>query len=128
LVQLHSRYYGKGPTKAKTHWVDDAVISILKGGFTTVEQTLLATGESESVYQIRRSFQQVMQEEFTRVVEEATGRKVISYMSQVSIDPEMAVEIFVLEPEEGEEAPADSAVPSAEVLVESPSRDGDEPG
>ena len=37
LVQLHSRYYGKGPTKAKTHLVNDTVISILRGGFTTVE-------------------------------------------------------------------------------------------
>ena len=39
LVQLHSRYYGKGPTKAKTHLVDDTVVSILRGGFTRVERT-----------------------------------------------------------------------------------------
>ena len=57
LVQLHSRYYGKGPTKAKTHMVNGTVVSILRGGFTTVERTLLDTGEVESVYQMRRSFQ-----------------------------------------------------------------------
>ena len=102
LVQLHSRYYGKGPTKAKTHMVDDTVISILKGGFTTVERTLVETGKTESVYQMRRSFQQAMEVEFTEVVEEATGRKVIAYMSQIHTDPDLAVELFVLQPEEPE--------------------------
>jgi uncharacterized protein YbcI len=98
LVQLHSRYYGKGPTKAKTHMVNDTVISILRGGFTTVERTLLDTGREESVYQMRRTFQQVMETEFRRIVEEARGRRVIAYMSSINVEPELAVEIFVLEP------------------------------
>ena len=98
LVQLHSRYYGKGPTKAKTHMVNGTVICILRGGFTTVERTLLDTGEVESVYQMRRSFQQAMEEEFRRVVEAATGRTVIAYMSSIHVDPDLAVELFVLEP------------------------------
>jgi len=100
LVQLHSRYYGKGPTKAKTHMVDDTVVCILQGGFTTVEQTLLETGEVESVYQMRRSFQQAMEENFRVVVQEATGRNVIAYMSSIHVDPDLAVELFVLEPVE----------------------------
>jgi uncharacterized protein YbcI len=107
LVQLHSRYYGKGPTKAKTHMVNDTVICILKGGFTTVERTLLDTGEVESVYQMRRSFQQAMEDDFRRIVEEATGRKVIAYMSSIHVDPDLAVELFVLEPAE-EPEPAET--------------------
>jgi uncharacterized protein YbcI len=110
LVQLHSRYYGKGPTKAKTHQVNDTVVSILRGGFTTVEQTLIETGQVESVYQMRRSFQQAMEDDFRNVVESATGRKVIAYMSSIHVDPDLAVEIFVLEPVEkstaAESAPA----------------------
>ena len=98
LVQLHSRYYGKGPTKAKTHQVNDTIVSILRGGFTRVERTLLDTGQVESVYQMRRSFQQAMEAEFRHVVEEATGRKVIAYMSSIHVDPDLAVELFVLEP------------------------------
>jgi len=103
LVQLHSRFYGKGPTKAKTHQVNDTVVSILRGGFTRVERTLIETGQEESVYQMRRSFQQVMEDEFRQVVEEATGRKVIAYMSSIHVDPDLAVEIFVLEPVEESE-------------------------
>src|SRR5204863_974520 len=98
LVQLHSRFYGKGPTKAKTHLVNDTVISILRGGFTTVERTLIDQGNVDPVYEMRRSFQKVMEEQFTAVVEEATGRKVIAYMSQIHQNPDLAVEIFVLEP------------------------------
>lgn len=98
LVQLHSRYYGKGPTKAKTHMVNDTVISILRGGFTTVERTLIDQGNVDAVYDMRRSFQMVMEEQFTAVVEGATGRKVIAYMSQIHQDPDLAIEIFMLEP------------------------------
>jgi uncharacterized protein YbcI len=98
LVQLHSRYYGKGPTKAKTFLVNDTVICLLRGGFTTVERTLIEQGNAEAVYSIRRSFQKAMEAPFTNVVEEATGRKVIAYMSQIHEDPDMAAEIFVLEP------------------------------
>jgi uncharacterized protein YbcI len=105
LVQLHSRYYGKGPTKAKTHMVNDTVISILRGGFTTVERTMIDQGRLAAVHEMRRSFQEVMEEQFTGVVQEATGRTVIAYMSQVHTDPDLAVEIFVLEPS-GEEPPS----------------------
>jgi uncharacterized protein YbcI len=98
LVRLHSRYYGKGPTKAKTYLVNDTLICVLRGGFTTVERTLIDDGNVDAVYQIRRSFQQAMEEQFTTVVQTATGRKVIAYMSQIHQDPDLAVEIFVLEP------------------------------
>ena len=100
LVRLHSRYYGKGPTKAKTYLVDDTVVCILRGGFTTVERTLIEGGNVEAVYQIRRSFQQAMEGHFTAIVEAAMGRKVIAHMSQIHQDPDLAVEIFVLEPGE----------------------------
>jgi uncharacterized protein YbcI len=113
LVQLHSRYYGKGPTKAKTHMVDDTVVCILRGGFTTVERTLIETGEIESVYQMRRSFQQAMEDEFRRVIEGATGRRMIAYMSSIHVDPDLAVELFVLEPTE-EPAPAETSADAAD--------------
>jgi uncharacterized protein YbcI len=98
LVQLHRQYYGKGPTKAKTYFVDDTVVCILEGGFTTVERTLIDDGQSDAVYEIRRSFQKAMEQQFTQAVEQATSRKVIAYMSQIHEDPDLAVELFVLEP------------------------------
>src|SRR5262245_44384789 len=63
IVQLHHRYYGKGPTKAKTYMVNDTVICILKGGFTTVERTMIDQGKSDAVYQMRRGFQEAMEDQ-----------------------------------------------------------------
>jgi uncharacterized protein YbcI len=98
LVQLHRQYYGKGPTKAKTYAVNDTVITVLRGGFTTVERTLIDDGRGSAVHDIRRTFQSAMEEQFTAIVETATGRSVVAYMSTVHTDPDMAVEIFFLEP------------------------------
>jgi uncharacterized protein YbcI len=100
LVHLHKEYYGKGPTQAKTFLVNDTVVCILRGGFTVVERTLIDDGRAEAVHDIRRVFQRSMKERFTEVVENATTRKVVAYMSQVHSDPDLAVEVFVLEPSE----------------------------
>ena len=98
LVRLHGEYYGKRPAKARSYMINDTLISILEGGFTTVEATLIADGKSDAVHHMRRSFQMAMEERFRAVVERATGRKVVAYMSQIHTDPDMAVELFVLEP------------------------------
>lgn len=98
LVSLHTRFYGKGPTSAKTNLFDDAVVAFLWEGFTRVEETLIAAGRGESVAELRRVFHAEMESEFTAVVEAATGRRVSAYISQVHIDPNMVVEIFLLAP------------------------------
>jgi uncharacterized protein YbcI len=98
MVRLHKRYYGKGPNKARTHLVDDIVVCLLAEGFTTVEKTLLAEGKVEAVQDIRRSFQAAMESRFRSVVESITGRKVIACMSQVHCDPDISLEVFLLEP------------------------------
>ena len=100
MISLHRRFYGKGPTKAKTYAVNDTVICVLEGGFTTVERTLIDEQDVEAVLQIRRSFQRAMEGQFTEVVENSLGRKVIAYMSQIHADPDLAVELFVLEPKD----------------------------
>ena len=98
LVRLHKQYYGKGPTKAKTYLVNDTVICLLEGGLTVVEKTLIDEGNAGAVENIRRSFQSAMETRFKHVVEESTGRSVIAYISQINAEPELALEVFLLEP------------------------------
>jgi uncharacterized protein YbcI len=98
LVRLHHQYYGKGPSKAKTVMVNDTLVSILEGGFTIVERTLIEEGNADAVHDIRMSFQRAMEGEFRGIVEQATGRPVIAYMSQIHHDPDLVVDLFVLEP------------------------------
>ncbi len=78
---------------------------------------------------MRRSFQLAMQDEFRRVVEEATGRTVIAYTSSIHVDPDLAVEVFVLEPlEEKDPAAPAEGKPDSQVDGDDPARvDGDRP-
>lgn len=120
LAHLHTQYYGKGPTRAKSYLVNDMVICVLREGFTTVERTLIDDDRPEAVHQIRRTFQMAMRDRFVGVVEDATGRKVTAYMSQVHVDPDIAVELFMLEPSTedvvaiGEHDLSDSTTPPSE--------------
>jgi uncharacterized protein YbcI len=99
LSHLHMRFFGRGPAKAKTIVVDDLVACVLWDGFTIVERTLLKRGESAAVETFRRTFQSTMEPQFCEVVERATSRKVRAYMNQVHVDPDVAVELFLLAPE-----------------------------
>jgi uncharacterized protein YbcI len=108
LVSLHKRFYGKGPIKAKSFLVDDTVMCTLEGGFTIVERTLIDSGRVQAVHDIRASFQGAMEQQFTGVVEEALGREVRAYMSTVHTDPDIAVELFMLQPVGEAEEPARS--------------------
>ena len=96
IVRLQAEYYGKGPTKAKTYIVDDLVVVVLEESFTRAEKTLAERGEGAAVQHIRRRFQQQMAEDFTSVVEQATGRRVRTFLSETDIAADVSVETFLL--------------------------------
>ena len=98
LVALLKEYYGRGPEKAKTYVNHDLVVCLLRGGFTRVEQTLRDGGHGDAVIRQRMAFQDVMRERFEEVIENATGRKVVGFMSGNQQNPDMICEIFVLAP------------------------------
>jgi uncharacterized protein YbcI len=98
MVALLKDYYGVGPTQAKTYYHDDLVVCLMRGGFTRVERTLLEGGRTAAVIQQRMEFQEVMRERFVAVVEAATGRRVVGFMSGNQQDPDMICEVFVLAP------------------------------
>ena len=100
LVALLKEYYGRGPERTRTYVSDDLVVCLLRGGFTRVEQTLLETGHGDDVIRQRMVFQDVMRDRFEEVVEHATGRKVIGFMSGNQQNPDMICEVFVLAPTE----------------------------
>ena len=98
IVALLKEYYGRGPTQAKTYYHDDLVVCVLRGGFTRVEQTLLDGGRGRAVIEQRVAFQEVMRDRFVAVIEHATGRPVVGFMSGNQQDPDMICEVFVLSP------------------------------
>jgi uncharacterized protein YbcI len=98
IVQLFREYYGRGPTKAKSYILDDRiVVCVLEDTMTTVEQTLVKNGDNDMVRKVRLKFHEVMALEFKTVVEKAMGRRVAAYHSQLTMEPDMGFEFFVLE-------------------------------
>jgi uncharacterized protein YbcI len=98
LVGLLKEYYGHGPTRAKSYYEDDLVVCVLRGGFSRVEQTLLDGGRGAAVIHQRMEFQEVMRERFAEVIEAATGRRVIGFMSGNQQHPDLMCEVFILAP------------------------------
>ena len=98
LVGLLKEFYGRGPTRTKSYYEDDLVVCVLRGGFSRVEQTLLEGGRGPSVIQQRMDFQDLMRKRFEAVIEEATGRRVIGFMSGNQQDPDLMCEVFILAP------------------------------
>jgi len=112
VVGTLSRTTGRGPMKAKTTLGDDGVFVVLEDTLTRGEHSLADAGEGQAVLDLRRRWQRVMEEEISLQVEELTGRKVIGFMSDNHIDPDLAVEVFVLEPLSGSaEGPRSSTPP-----------------
>ena len=98
MVALLKEFYGRGPSRAKSYYEDDLVVCVLRGGFSRVEQTLLDGGRGPAVIQQRMEFQEVMRERFAAVIEGATGRPVIGFMSGNQQEPDMMCEVFILGP------------------------------
>lgn len=98
LVALLKEFYGHGPTRTKSYYQDDLVVCLLRGGFSRVEQTLLDGGRGAAVIDQRMEFQEVMRDRFERVIEDATGRQVIGFMSGNQQHPDLMCEVFILAP------------------------------
>jgi uncharacterized protein YbcI len=98
LVALLKEYYGRGPTRAKSYYEDDLVVCVLRGGFSRVEQTLLEGGRGAAVIEQRLAFQELMRARFEALIEDATGRQVVGFMSGNQQDPDMMCEVFMLAP------------------------------
>ena len=102
VVQLHRAHYGKGPTRSKSYLLDDVLICVVGDLFTTVERTLVQAGEHAQVRETRLAFQDAMRDRFAEAVEQVVGRRVLGLTSQVLVEQDVAIEVFVLEPASGE--------------------------
>ena len=97
IVGLFHEYYGRGPERAKSYLLDDRyLVCVLGETMTTVERTL-APSDPDLVRRVRLTFQEAMAASFIAVVEEVTGRHVLSYHSQLAVDQDLGFEFFLLE-------------------------------
>ena len=98
IVAILREHYGRGPMKAKTYALDDIVVVVMRGsGFTPLEQTIVDSGQPDRVVAMRHDFQHMMTARFTETIEELTGRKVLAFLSQAHVDPDITIEIFFVD-------------------------------
>ena len=105
VLAVHEANYGVGSKATHVHLAGDFVLVVLDVELTQAEQTLLDAGRPDAVTGIRESFQTVIGSTFSAIVERATGRRVISFVSQMCIDPPYSVEMFRLAPSDGPSPP-----------------------
>jgi uncharacterized protein YbcI len=113
MVKLLAETTGRGPTKARTMIGHDHVFVTLADTLTKGERTLVAAGHDEDVLNVRARYQSILRESAVELVEGLLGRRVVGFMSANHIDPDLAVEIFVLDASNGalprQEADSDPA-------------------
>jgi uncharacterized protein YbcI len=111
MVRLYKELFGRGPTKARTHFAGpDTLIVSLEETLTPAERSMVAMGEHQRLRDVRLFFQHAREKDFRDAVERITGRKVRGFVSGMDTHQDISAEIFYLEP--------DGAAPSA------PSADG----
>ena len=97
IVGIHRQYFGRGASRARTVMGADYVICFLEDIYTPVERTLIEAGRFPAVQETRSAFQDTMRYKFSEAVEQVVGRRVVGFLSQVHVDPDLAVETFILE-------------------------------
>ena len=98
IVGMLREHYGRGPMKAKTYVLDDLVVCVLRDGFTAIEQTMMESGQSGRVVEMRREFQEMMGRRYKEMIEELTGSQVNAFLSQAHIEPDITLEVFIVDP------------------------------
>jgi uncharacterized protein YbcI len=98
FVKLLREHYGRGPIKAKTYALDDIIVVVLRGsGFTALEKTMMSSGQPKRVVAMREEFQGMMAKRYTEAIEELTDRKVMAFMSQAHVEPDITLEVFFID-------------------------------
>jgi uncharacterized protein YbcI len=97
MVGMKKQFYGKGPSRARTYLMDEYVFVVMEEGLTRSEETLLAADKHDLVRNYRLAFQETVTDTTTRAIEELTGRRVLTYHSQILFHPTRVFEIFMLD-------------------------------
>ena len=97
LVRRNAEFTGHGPSKARAFYNSNVVVVILENTMSSAERSLAANGNADLVLQMRREFQLAMRADLVELVEQLSGCRVLAFLTDTSIDPDLACEVFVLD-------------------------------
>jgi uncharacterized protein YbcI len=100
ILRVHDEAYGQAAARdAKVYLIEDIVLVVIDATPTAAERTLMEAGRGDAVQGTREAFQEAISSTFKAIIERATGRRVNSFLSRMSLEPFLSVEFFQLEPE-----------------------------
>jgi uncharacterized protein YbcI len=100
MVRLYKELFGRGPTRAKTHYAGpDTIVATLQDSLTPAERKLAELDEHQRLRDVRMFFQHASEREFTESIERITGRKVVAFVSGIDTHTDVSAEVFYLAPD-----------------------------
>jgi uncharacterized protein YbcI len=102
IVRIHRESFSGGDATARVHLLDNEVLVIIEVDLSPSESTLVRAGRGDAVKATHESFEEAIESTYRAVVERATGRRVIAFVSHMHLEPDFAVELFRLEPHTAE--------------------------
>jgi uncharacterized protein YbcI len=104
MVAFHERYHNRAPVTAKTLLLgDELLVCVLGGVYTDVEKTMIELQRAPIVHETRSAFQNAMEYKFVAAIERLSGRKVLRFMSDHHVGPDIEIELFMLTPQDNSE-------------------------
>lgn len=97
VVRIHTAAIGRGPRKSYSFHNGDTLVTVLLEVLTRAERNLAAYGEGEAVLRMRRLSQRAMTKDLKAAVSGLTGCAVTALMYDTHLNPDMAIQIFVLD-------------------------------
>jgi uncharacterized protein YbcI len=100
MIAFHERYYHRTPVSAKTLLLGgELLVCVLGGVYNDVEKTMIELQRAPIVHETRSAFQNALQHRFVAAIERLSGRKVLTFMSDHHVGPDIEIELFMLTPE-----------------------------
>lgn len=99
MVGFHERYHHRVPETAKTQFLgEDLIACVLGGVYSDVEKTMIELQRTTAMLETRSAFQNAMQHKLIATIEDLSGRDVLAFISNHHVGPDMAIELFLLQP------------------------------
>ena len=89
---------GKGPTKVKAYSTHDDVAVVVQDMLTTLERMLVQAGHEQLVSEARQVLIDRVAKECRSTIEQATGRRVVGWQTEVNPSADRAYTMVQLQP------------------------------
>ena len=96
-MHIHRERVGRGPTKAQAFFRRNVVVVVMEDALTRGEKNLVAAGRAAAARAIRAHYAQMMRGDLVAAVQELTGGLVVAFLHDSSAEPDVSVQLFVLD-------------------------------